>query len=1119
MLEHPLLTAATAYPPAAAAMAAKMAVDVGQYGVEKYQESRMTPEERVIAEKAPGRISGEDAAWNAALLAVPFLVHGGIEARGRAGVRATEAAPMAAPGITPDAATLATVGASPKGFGPRQPLPSTEFTPKLTELVKEAETAPAPSSAAVRAAVRPPPEEMAITDVIGKGKTNYGKLSDPELVQALQGEQRLLEQNLNHPGRAGWTRFDDDISTQLSGGTFSGGKALNQGKFALARITRIENELAKRGMTQDEIAAHRMSATERAGIAADEGDASFDFGSEKPTAPEYRNVGIGLTPEQLKAAGEAVGEAVTNPNARVSAEHPSLDQAISSANAMTPENAATFVRQLGGRVLRGLTDEQKGWFGKRLVADQLEAEAVRKASDPAVATRLASEAQKIRAALPPGIETQPWFQRALSAHKTMVQPFNELAAGEAGVDPGSFRQPSLGAYVRLIPQDRLSEALINRTQDIAASQGVGAVTPRTGLIRKVLGQKRGVIQTSPAGTERPLHGPASTIREGGGAGRAPSDVTKVSGSASRVVGITRGYSTDYLTNVAFDAADKVSKATQNQIYRAVANDQTGKIVELTPDQNAPPGNRVIAFDDRNQLVQPPPPGQPIPAGLRRFAVPENVATAVKRYQASPLPSGRLGRVIKSGLGAITRSVLSNPMVAAWHSATLASSVGTGVPEAGMVATAASHLPIAKTGVTLARFADVNFSDPATITRLQRLARNGALRLSDERGRSILSVGHKMLFGPEGVDMRARVVASEDFQKAAKARAIPPNSAKYAVLERNYVNEHAGNYIGKNQGTATQWLQESGIAPFIAINRAKWGTSLKALGGADGTPSPSVLRRLSVAARGPLGAAGAIAIANYALSGHGPDQNAPGHESDLATGIYHLPDGSIQYKPGAPSDALASFPKGTKEMYIKGSLLDPATSGARRLLGPMIGARKGNLAEDETRAVVNEALQLIGPGPQAAFSLGTGRTLHIGMDNDLASIEDPHLTGNERMRSRVAGAVRSANAAAALTIPPTGDQPRDQFLSRFLAEANPLGRENAERRQEGDWQDAIVTRIYSEPDPAKKQRIVDQALGEAQQYGYNTSWLRGQFTKALNRSMAGSSAAGTKFLNRLKGGVQ
>lgn len=868
-------------------------------------------------------------------------------------------------------------------------------------------------------------------------------------------------------------------------------------------------------------------------------------------------------PSGMKRLRAALSEAVTDPTARIRDEHPALSQAISSANAMSPNEAGVFARHLGERVLAGLSTEQQQQFGRRLTLDNVDAaikqnamaaidKRVRAAALDAkgktlpkaqaeqyflhavrlraeaddhdeTVRRLTKEADKIRPLVPSAIEKAPWFQKALQRHKDLVQPFGEEAAAKAGVNPASFRQPPLGAYQRLIPADRLSEPLIKRAQSIAANEP-GATTPRKGLTRALIGQKRSVLSSSPTGTEEPKQGPVDTQREEPAPPVASNIGAKQSGSAHKVTG-GRNYSTDYLDNVAYDASDKVSKAAANSVFEAVAQDAAaGKdgMYELAADKNAPPGMRVVAFNDSKQLIDPPPSSPDMNARIRRFAVPPAVADVLDRYRAPQPVQGVAARTLSRGLGGVTRAVLTNPIIAGTHTMTIASSVGTGIPAKSKTLGLTTALPGVKVGSTLVRMKGVDFDDPQTSARLRRLAFNGTLRSAAGKGGGIVNVGHQFLFGASGADTRGRVIASEDVEAALRKAGITPDDPRFAGLERKYVLEHVGNYVSGNQGTAVKWLQDSGIAPFIAINRAKLGVSLKSLVGADGTIDPSAGRRLGIGLRGIIGTAAALAAASWMLSGHTPDENAPGHEGDMATGVYHLPDGSYRYFRGAPADAMAQFGKGSKEVYLRRGFVDQSSESSLRVLQQLVTANRGDKIHDVLRAAVNTGLGFVGPGPGMMFGLATGKSMYLDPDGNFASTDTPQLPGARDLglRDRLTAAVRNANAGAALAIPPVAGQPAVSLgrpLVNILTEGNPLGRDGAQQREFHAWEQGKMDAIYRAKTPEARQEIVAAALREAEAEGFAGPFLYRDLTKAMNHAGVDRSAASkTRFLNRYKG---
>jgi len=750
------------------------------------------------------------------------------------------------------------------------------------------------------------------------------------------------------------------------------------------------------------------------------------------------------------------------------------------------------------------------------------------------AQNFTARADALRTQLPANVESEPWFQQALDRAKMNVQGFNEAGAVGAGVDPSTFRRPSLGLYMRLLSQDRVNEQNIRNAQ-ATAERNPGATEPRTGVAKLILGQKPDVVRLTPKGADAPVQGPEYTGREKPPIRNLPPG-TAASASKLMATGSAREYVSDFRQAAVADARDKVAKMQKNAVYDAIAKIPNA---ELGPEENAPAGKRVIIFNDLHQLVDPPPEGKDIPVGFRRFAVPTEVANAVDQFQQQVRGQTGPPKVLKKIAGAATRSVLLNPLVAYGHGRTLASTVGTGIPaDAGAAEAIAKGVPLAKVASTLARFKAVDFDDPGTVARLHRLALEGALRISPDDGGGWLNKGHHILFGPSGIDPRARLVASEDFEAGAKKAGLTPKDPAFAGLERDYVTGHAGNYVGRNSGSAAQFLQDAGITPFIAINKAKYGTAFKSLAGSSGAPLPEggaqVVPRLLTAARGPAGFAAATAGIGYLLSGHPNTQNAPGHEDDIASGVYHLPDAngvfhptdpsSYRYFRGNPDEAAKVLGPHAKEVYLRKGFMDPSSAAALRILEPIAYAKKGDKVSGTIKAAANAALGMVGPAPAAAWALGTGHDLYLDRDGALGSIQGVHLNADDGIPERIMAVARNLNAGAAMGIPEQTPGARSGLASLIgnlnpFTEATPgtAPRDAADKRDESTWQQDVVKRIYGERDPVKRQAVADQAMHEAQQRGFTGPKLEGIFTKAVNKAgVDRSDAAREKFLNEIKG---
>lgn len=700
------------------------------------------------------------------------------------------------------------------------------------------------------------------------------------------------------------------------------------------------------------------------------------------------------------------------------------------------------------------------------------------------ASSAAREALTLRKKVRPGVEQEPWFQEALAKHQQMVEPFNQAAAVKAGVDPGALRTTKVG-YTRLTPQERIHEELIQRAQETRATEGAGSTVPRTGLALKAIGQKPTVTPLLPAGAEAPVQGPANTLRDTEGAAvAAPTAATGKTASAKAFAGGTN-YSTDYLTNVARDAGDKVTKAAKNGVYQALVNESMKEhptVRKLLPEENPAPGEKLLAFNDQKDIIQPPSKTDPNYQAVQRFAVQPDVADAFARYQSSEAPASNAAKLANKASGVVMRSVLSNPLVAAGHTITEASNVSRGIPAgASALESAATGLPGVKSAQAIARALKVDMEAPETTQRLQRLALSGSLRIGDERGQGWVDAAHHALFGPNGVDTRMRLLASQDFESAWKKAGGSLDDPAYIGAERDYVNGQSGNYVSRNQGTAIQWLNKSGLTPFIAIGRAKLGGSLQAITGAGGPAAEGLGARLLRAQRGPLGQAAAIAAAGYLLSGHSPASNAPGHETDMASGVYHLPDGSFRYFRGDPDDAVATLGKDAKEVYLRKGFVDPSSAAAIRLLEPIATAKPGDKVSESVRAAANTALAFVGPVPALATQLATGRELYLDRDGALGSVQGIHLSKDADLSDRMLAAARNLNAGVAIGMAPATPGGRSGTAA-VLGNLNPFTegksgtapRTAADRRNVSQYLDGVRSSLGAIPDPAAKLEAIQKA---------------------------------------------
>lgn len=144
----------------------------------------------------------------------------------------------------------------------------------------------APTSSTTATTITLPMEERRAREAASRTAATrqalaYLRMTDEELLQLLAREQATLDKWSSHPGLAGWARQTDEGDC-VSGGSLGGAIARKQQTFTAARISRLEDELDRRGFDRDVIDGWRFGEMhtvnpEREGLALDEGDTSFDI--------------------------------------------------------------------------------------------------------------------------------------------------------------------------------------------------------------------------------------------------------------------------------------------------------------------------------------------------------------------------------------------------------------------------------------------------------------------------------------------------------------------------------------------------------------------------------------------------------------------------------------------------------------------------------------------------------------------------------------------------------------------------------------------------------------------------------------------------------------------------
>jgi hypothetical protein len=931
------------------------------------------------------------------------------------------------------------------------------------------------------------------------------RVSDHGLVREY-GEQVAKMEEYERRGLYHYTQDDNFHSTEdgrtVVSASRSGpsaitdqAKAATNKRNAIGVLNKIEAELTRRGLSADPadlMARHEEMQAERAGMQEEAG-----VGANED--PEFRFAGPGLLPTQRAALRRGYRSALVTPYADIEGEAPDLVAALHKGGAANAR-ALHIASRRTSQVLAGLSDEQQAQFGRKLTADNLRAEAQRKAaSDPQAAQRFDAHATQLEQSLPQGIEQQPWFQQALAKHRQYVeQPLTE-AALQAGVDPSSLRQPS-SAYLRLVSNDRLTDTEIRRAMDAAGVDNPSDLKP-AGPIRKALvGEKPAVARVFPRGTQGFRQGPLQPNAGYPGESVPNRKGTSATGSSKQAQGTAREYATDYTRIVAADATDKAVRAARNNVYAEVA--KIGR--ELQPGEAPAPGKTVIAFTDSKGIAT----GD---TGAQRFEVTKNVRDAVTRFHQTleAKPTSSAGRALEKISGGLTQAQLSGmPVEATSHANTIASIVGSVPGEKDALGKGLTIIPgVGAKLAAIREMAELDFSDPQTIALEHRLADIGALRVEEGHG-GVLNSAHRWLFGPEGVDVRGRLVL------ARKYLARTPDATDEAL--REFVTSKLGNYVPANSGTAVNALQGTGVTAFARFQAARIPGSVRTVFGVSDLPAHSGMQRAGDIAntlyRGPVGHLVGTNALNYALTGHSTFENEKGHSLDVDLGT------TI-----GPKD---------RPVFVPGTTINPVVttglraSGLRSLLMSDRTGTQGRIADAE-RDVANVGLGTLSPAARFAFTAATGRIPYLGADNDFPKTVASEPNRDRQSLAQLEAALSQANPAVHAFAGSGGDlqgrsladalsedgQPFGgpkattariaEFLMPRVASAGIGGPDqamSATMRDRMEYQAAVkdaVREVENAAGPEDAQQVAQKWLARFRAAGYETQQLAAQLRKAQN----------------------
>lgn len=877
--------------------------------VEAAREALSAPEGERLAAAGKGLVRGA-----ATGVVAGGLLGGGIGAVSEAAASrlATRMAKLA-PEIDLPAPVLASVGVSPKGFGPRTPVPSAATEPPLAASVDEPLMTPRPI-------VRPEPEDMAITNVMGS------RVPTPELA---------------------------------------------------------------------------------------------------PAGVEERFSGPGLPAKARQAVKTAYRSALVTPYAEIEGQAPELANALMDAGA-APKRAQHIATRRLERVTEGLQPRQKEQFGKQLVLDNLDAEAARKGqqatttSDPVEAAtllqasdRFQKHADELRKSVQPGIATQPWFQKALSTYKTEIETPLRQAAYGAGVTPAMLREPT-SAYVKLVSEQRAADAEIRRALEIAGVKDESELRRRPALLRKLIGENPHLARYFATGAQGARQGPLrASVGPQGFVPRGQSSL--ITGSAKQALGTAEKYLTDLPRILETDVPEKVLKSARNQILVKVR--QYGR--ELEAGEAAKPGLKVLAFDDTKGLTTGA-------AGVHRYEVTPEIHDAVQKfYRGGNKPSAAFRGIKTLGDFATRAQIAGMPVEATSHANTLASIIASVPGEKGLVNKALSTVPaVGGKAAAIREMFGINFKSPATRALENRLADIGALRIEEPRG-GLINSSHHWLFGPEGIDVRGRLVLARKYLDRK------PNATDAEL--REFITSKLGNYISENSGALTNFMAKGSVlSPFARFQSARIPTAVKSVIGESGLPNPSILTRLQTLYRGPIGHVAGSQALNYAFTGHSTFGNEPGHELDVNTGLAATP-GRIGRATGEDKEA---------PLYIPAATLSPLTYAGLRATGLRAGlfspgTPTSGKGADAVRDIANVALGTAGPFARALMIGATGTAPYLQRDNTFLRVAPRDFSGNQEFMAQLRAAVGLANPALHAFSAPAGDASRT-LASSVAEDAKPFG---------------------------------------------------------------------------------
>jgi hypothetical protein len=494
----------------------------------------------------------------------------------------------------------------------------------------------------------------------------------------------------------------------------------------------------------------------------------------------------------------------------------------------------------------------------------------------------------------------------------------------------------------------------------------------------------------------------------------------------------------------------------------------------------------------------------------RWAVPKPVKDAVTHFEQRQGITDQTGGWRKF-TSAMTQAQISGmPVEATSHMNTLASIVASVPGEKDVVGKAMAAIPaVGAKAAAVREIAGIDFSKPETRALESRLADIGALRIQAEHG-GLIHKSSNALFGPTGVDVRGRLVLARKY--------LDRNPGATDGELREFITSKLGNYTRANSGTLVNGLQDAGVSSFARFQAARVPGSIRSTFGFSGLPSNSIGQKVGDVAntlyRGPVGYAAAGQAANYAMTGHGMQDNERGHQLDV----------QLPFKIGANDDPT----------YIPLAFSNPVVATGLRATGardlaPLPGSPNvGGRVADAARDMVNTGMGVASPAVRAASIAASGRTPYMLSDGSMLRVNDNKFDKGAQEASNIKSAVSLANPAASAFASQGGDLgghrlsdelaqdgrsfggPKAiaaraaEFIAPRVLSIGVGGRDNAmsadsrDEREYGDAMKDYKSQLRRAPGPITENRIIATAVADAKKDGrFDPSAVEDELNKYLD----------------------